>query len=127
MRKVLVAEDDDDLRDMLVTYLKSEGYEPLACENGAVGWTRLRAEGADLAVLDINMPEMNGLELCQRMRIDRRFHGMPVLMLTVKNELPDQVEGYETGADDYLGKPFDLPVLLARLKALERRTLGVAS
>ncbi|MBI5743143.1 MAG: response regulator transcription factor [Elusimicrobia bacterium] len=122
--KVLVADDDNTFR-MLVTELLSEaGYELSAHENGLLAWNALQAEGADLAVLDINMPEMDGIELLGRIRSDERFKNMPVLLLTIKAFTEDQVQGYERGADDYLTKPFDNDVLVARVKVLERRILG---
>jgi DNA-binding response OmpR family regulator len=123
MRKILVAEDDKDLRDMLATFLKAQGYEPVPCADGAQAWARLCSGGAEMAILDVNMPRMTGLELCQRIRTDPALRELPVLMLTVKKEVEDQIEGYETGADDYLSKPFDFPVLIERVRALERRAL----
>jgi DNA-binding response OmpR family regulator len=127
MRKILVAEDEKDLRDMLLVYLATQGYDPIVCPDGAAAWDHLQKEGAGLALLDINMPRMDGLELCRRIRQDHRLKDLPVIMLTIKRDIPDQVEGFEIGADDYIGKPFEFPVLLARIRALERRTLGVAS
>jgi DNA-binding response OmpR family regulator len=122
--KVLVADDDNTFR-MLVTELLGEaGYELSAHENGRLAWEALQADGADLAVLDINMPEMDGLELLGHIRSDERFKNMPVLLLTIKAFTEDQVQGYERGADDYLTKPFDNDVLVARVKVLERRILG---
>jgi DNA-binding response OmpR family regulator len=84
----------------------------------------LQAEGADMAVLDINMPEMDGIELLGNIRSDDRFKNMPVIMLTIRAFTEDQVQGYECGADDYLTKPFSNDVLIARVKVLERRILG---
>lgn len=80
--------------------------------------------GADLAVLDINMPEMDGIELLGHIRTDGRFKETPVLLLTIRAFTEDQVQGYDRGADDYLTKPFDNDVLVARVKVLERRILG---
>lgn len=77
-----------------------------------------------MAVLDFNMPNLDGLELIRRIRSDARFKDMPVLLLTIRALVEDQLAGYERGADDYLTKPFDNAMLLARLKALERRILG---
>lgn len=124
MRKVLVAEDMEDLREILALILKRAGYDPVICENGAVAWAYLRAGGpADMAVVDVVMPEMDGLELCQRIRSDSRLKRMPILLLTIKKRAEDQEEGYDTGADDYLPKPFREKILVARLRALERRLL----
>lgn len=121
--KVLVADDDTIFRSLVVEVLTGAGYEVIAEENGLLAWERLEAEGADLAVLDINMPELDGFEVLRRIRADERHRAMPVLMLTIRAFAEDQVQGYDTGADDYLTKPFDNAVLLARVKVLERRIL----
>ncbi|MBI4801031.1 MAG: response regulator transcription factor [Elusimicrobia bacterium] len=121
--KILAAEDDKIFRSLVVEVLTNAGYEVIAEENGLLAWERLQAEGADLAVLDVNMPEMDGFELLRNIRAAEKHKNMPVLMLTVRAFAEDQVQGYETGADDYLTKPFDNDVLLARVKVLERRVL----
>lgn len=126
MRKVLVVDDDEEVGDLLAFSLRSAGYEPLLCRDGAEGWDRLRREGADLAVLDVNMPRMSGLELCALIRAEARWRAMPILLLTVRARTEEQEEGYQTGADDYLPKPFSVQVLVARVRALERRLLGAA-
>jgi DNA-binding response OmpR family regulator len=122
--KVLVADDDNTFRSLVVEVLSDAGYEVSAHENGLLAWEHLQAEGADLAVLDINMPEMDGIELLGKIRSEVRFKAMPVLLLTIRAFTEDQVQGYERGADDYLTKPFDNDVLVARVKVLERRILG---
>jgi len=121
--KVLVADDDNTFRSLVVEVLTGGGYEVAAEENGLLAWNRLQAEGADLAILDINMPEMDGFEVLKKIRTSGAHKNMPVLMLTVRVFAEDQIQGYETGADDYLTKPFDNDVLLARVKVLERRIL----
>jgi DNA-binding response OmpR family regulator len=126
MTKVLVVDDEKDLGDMLVRFLRRHGYRPTYCEDGAEAWRRLQRERFDIVVTDVNMPEMDGLELSQRIRADKELKRLPIIMLTVKNEIPDQVEGYEIGADDYVAKPFDFPVLLARIRALERRVIAAS-
>lgn len=123
MRRVLVAEDDEGLAELLGHVLRAAGYEPLVCGDGAEAWDRLEQEGADLAILDVNMPRLSGFDLCGRIRRDERRREMPVLMLTVRNKADDLVEGYQSGADDYLPKPFRIDVLVARVRALERRLL----
>lgn len=121
--KVLVADDNDTFRSLVVEILTEAGYEVAAEVNGLLAWERLQAEGADIAVLDVNMPEMDGFELLKKIRTSDRFKTMPVLMLTIRAFADDQVQGYETGADDYLTKPFHNEVLLSRVKVLERRIL----
>ncbi|MFA6435310.1 MAG: response regulator transcription factor [Elusimicrobiales bacterium] len=121
--KVLVADDDDSFRSLVIEILTEAGYQVAAEVNGLLAWERLQAEGADMAVLDINMPQMDGFEVLRHIRTDDRFKNMPVLMLTIRAFAEDQVAGYETGADDYLTKPFDAEVFLARVRVLERRIL----
>lgn len=121
--KVLVADDDNTFRSLVVEILTEGGYKVAAEVNGLLAWKRLQSEGADMAILDVNMPEMDGFELLKNIRTDDRFKSMPVLMLTIRAFADDQVQGYDSGADDYLTKPFHNDVLLARVKVLERRIL----
>ncbi|HBA60160.1 MAG TPA: hypothetical protein DCZ92_04980 [Elusimicrobia bacterium] len=122
--KILVVDDNTAFGMLATALLNKAGYEVSVQDNGALAWEDLQANGADMAILDINMPVMNGMELLAKIRGDERFKKLPVLMLTVRTQAEDQVEGYETGADDYLAKPFSNDVLLARIKAMERRILG---
>ncbi|MBI5744551.1 MAG: response regulator transcription factor [Elusimicrobia bacterium] len=122
--KVLVVDDDEIFRALLREIISEAGYEVSAHANGQLAWEYLSVEGADMAVLDVNMPELDGLSLLRKIRTSERLRGMPVLLLTIKAFVEDQVAGYETGADDYLTKPFSAEVLAARLKTLERRILG---
>ena len=121
MKTVLVADDDELLRELVVGILDDAGYRTLVAQDGAEAWDLLQSQGADMAVLDLNMPRLNGWELTQRIRSDARWQALPVLMLTVRALVEDQISGYERGADDYLTKPFDAAMLLARLRVLERR------
>jgi len=121
--KVLVADDDDNFKDLVVELLTDAGFEVAAEINGRLAWDRLQAEGADMAVLGVNVPEMDGFELLKNIRNDERFKNMPVLMLTIRAFADDQVQGYDTGADDYLTKPFATDEFLSRIKVLERRIL----
>jgi len=121
---VLLAEDDEMLRGMVAEILSDGGYRVLAAEDGQAAWEKITAQGADMAVLDCNMPRLDGLALTKRLRKDPRFSGMPIMMLTVKSMVEDQLVGYGSGIDDYLPKPFDDQVLLTRLKVLARRILN---
>jgi len=121
--KILVADDDEIFRTLVKEVLLGENYEVITAENGLIGWQILQKEKIDMAILDVNMPEMNGFELLNKIREDEKLSKMPVLMLTVRVLTEDQIAGYEYGADDYLAKPFDNQVLLARIKVLERRIL----
>lgn len=120
---MLVADDDSMFREMITAVLEDAGYKVVAALDGQDGWDRLRKEGADLAVLDLNMPRKNGLELTRLIRGSAAHKDMPVLMLTIRSLVEDQVSGYERGADDYLTKPFDPKMLVARVRVLERRII----
>lgn len=121
MRKVLVADDDESLREITEHVLSEAGYQVFTARDGQEGWEILEKDGAEMAVLDLNMPRLDGLQLTRKIRADARFKAMPILMLTVRDLVEEQLAGYEHGADDYLTKPFDHAVLAARVRALERR------
>lgn len=121
--RVLIAEDDKVFITLITELLEQAGHIPMPEQNGRLAWERLQREGADMVVTDINMPEMDGFQLLARIRASAGHKAMPVLMLTIRAFAEDQVAGYETGADDYLTKPFDHDVFLARIRALERRIL----
>jgi DNA-binding response OmpR family regulator len=117
--RLLVAEDQTDIRDLLVMNLRTAGYDVSAVGDGEQALARQLAEPADLLVLDLMMPRMDGLEVCKALRA--KGSAAPILMLTAKSTELDRVLGLELGADDYLTKPFSLAELLARVKALLRR------
>ena len=119
--RILIAEDDDNFRALIREILQDAGHTPMTEINGRLAWNRLQKDGADMVVTDINMPEMDGFGLLRNIRESERFKAIPVLMLTIRELAEDQVAGYETGADDYLTKPFDNEVFLARLRVLARR------
>jgi two-component system, OmpR family, response regulator MprA len=117
--KILVVDDDDAVRSSLERALAVESYEVESAQHGRAALDRLADERYDAVILDVAMPEMDGLEACRRLRAagDRT----PVLMLTARDAIDDRVEGLDAGADDYLVKPFALRELHARLRALLRR------
>lgn len=121
--RILIAEDDDNFRTLITEVLTQAGHIPLPEPNGLKAWEHLLREGADMVVTDINMPELDGLALLRNIRCNEVYQGLPVLMLTIRQLTEDQVAGYDTGADDYLTKPFDTEVFIARINALGRRTL----
>lgn len=123
MRTILVADDDDMFRELVTEILTQGGYSVLRAKDGVEAWEFIQKKKVDLAVLDLNMPNMDGMELTRKVRETPRYQNMPILMLTVRALVEDQVSGYERGADDYLTKPFDSKMLLARVKVLERRIL----
>ncbi len=116
---ILVAEDQPDIRDLLVLNLRQAGYQVLAVSDGLQALASQHEQASDLLVLDLMMPGMDGLEVCKALRA--RGRSTPILMLTAKSTELDRVLGLELGADDYLTKPFSLAELLARVKALLRR------
>ncbi|PIE02363.1 MAG: DNA-binding response regulator [Acidobacteria bacterium] len=120
MIQVLLVEDEPDLRFSLKHNLTFEGYEVDVAEDGEEGSQKFEENNYDLIILDIMMPKKTGLELLEEIR--KTNTSVPVLMLTAKSEEMDKVIGLEMGADDYLGKPFGLSELLARVKALIRRS-----
>jgi len=122
--RILIAEDDDNFRKLITEVLEQAGHTPLPEVNGRLAWERLMREGADLVVTDINMPELDGFGLLRNIRGSEVYQSLPVLMLTIRHLAEDQVAGYETGADDYLTKPFDNDVFIARILALHRRVLN---
>ncbi|MBM3457025.1 MAG: response regulator transcription factor [Armatimonadetes bacterium] len=117
-QRILIVEDDPDTEQMLTMILRSEGYDVLAAGNGPLGLEMLRKMGPDLVILDWMLPGMDGLEVCRR---SREFSTVPIVMLTAKSGSEDKVAGLDTGADDYLAKPFELEELLARIRAHLRR------
>ena len=118
--RLLVVEDEEAMRTALVETLRAEGYRVIGASNGAAGLERACTEPFDLVLLDVMMPELDGFALCRELR--KRGKAMPVLMLTAKGQVDDRVDGLDSGADDYLVKPFSLRELLARVRALLRRT-----
>lgn len=119
MQRILVIDDDPAVTSVLKRGLAYEGFAAETVGNGAEGLTRLRERPADLVILDIMMPGLDGLEVLRRIRI--ADEALPVLLLTAKDATTDQVHGLEAGADDYVTKPFTFDVLLARVHALLRR------
>jgi len=123
--RILVVEDEQALREQLQGQLQQRGYSVDVAADGEEGLYYLREYPLDLAVIDIGLPKMSGIELVHQSRREGRT--LPVLILTARGNWQDKVEGLEAGADDYLVKPFHLQELLARLNALVRRSAGLAS
>jgi len=122
---VLIAEDDNEIRTALERILRYEGYNPITVNDGAAALEGIVEHEPDLILLDVMMPFVDGLTVCRRLR--ERGNRTPVMMLTARHEISDRVAGLDAGADDYLPKPFDLEELLARVRALLRRSLPAES
>lgn len=117
--RILVVDDERAVRDALARALRLNGFDVELAPNGQSALTMLEAATPDLVLLDVLMPGLDGFETCRRLRA--AHHSTPILMLTARDGVDDRVEGLDVGADDYLPKPFALPELLARVRALLRR------
>jgi two-component system, OmpR family, response regulator MprA len=120
--RLLVVDDDRALRDVLRRVLTLAGYDVRLAESGAGALAEVAAAGPDAVVLDVGLPDIDGLEVCRLLR--REGNRVPVLMLTARAAVSDRIDGLDAGADDYLVKPFDVDELKARLRALLRRAHG---
>jgi len=118
--RVLIVDDDRAIRESLARALELDGYEVSLAPDGAAALATIRADRPDMAIVDLMMPNVDGLTLCRVLRAER--DRLPILMLTARTETSDRVAGLDAGADDYLPKPFDLPELAARVRALLRRS-----
>lgn len=121
---VLVTEDDSDILELITYSLESEGFRVHGARTGMDALSILSDESVDLAVLDVMLPDMSGIELCRRMKREERLESIPVLFVTAKDEETDKLIGFKVGADDYLCKPFSPKELVARAKALVKRSKG---
>ena len=118
--KILVVDDEQSIRELLEFNLKKNGYETLTAADGREA--SQKAEGTDLILLDLMLPEIDGIEVCRRLKTAARTADIPIIMLTAKAEEVDRIIGLEMGADDYVAKPFSMRELMARIKAVLRRS-----
>jgi len=121
MKRALVVEDDPDIVELIDHYLRPEGFEVEGLGDGRQALERLRGGGFDVAILDLQLPGLDGLSVCAELRRDKRTRALPVIMLTARGDEADRVVGLEVGADDYVVKPFSPKELVARVRALLRR------
>lgn len=123
---VLIVEDEKDIADLMALHLKREGIEVEIAENGEQAFQAIEKKSFTLLILDWMLPGISGLEICKKVRqTDSRLKLTPILLVTARAQTSDIVLGLETGADDYITKPFDLSVFLARVRALLRRSGGL--
>jgi two-component system response regulator MtrA len=116
--RVLLVEDDSSIREIVSIGLKAAGFRVSTCGDGREGLSMVRADGFDVVILDVMLPSVDGFEVCRQIRA---FSRVPIVMLTARTDTIDVVVGLESGADDYVKKPFELPEIVARVRAVLRR------
>ena len=121
MKKILIIEDEKDLSQFIQLELEHEGYEVRTAFNGRDGLEKALHEPIDLILLDLMLPGLNGVEVCRRIRL---VHSTPIIMITARDSVLDKISGLDSGADDYITKPFQIEELLARMRAIFRRFEG---
>lgn len=124
MKNILIADDDDEIRELLEFDLKSSGYSVKTVKNGLEAYNESILANFDLVILDVMMPKMNGFDAC--LKIKEKNPNVPVLLLTAKGTIEDKTKGFDSMADDYLVKPFDIQEVLLRVRALLRRNNNLA-
>ncbi|MDG1657973.1 MAG: response regulator transcription factor [Crocinitomicaceae bacterium] len=121
MKSVLIIDDEADIRDILTYNHKKDGFDVLTAENGQSGIEKAKAAQPDIIILDVMMPEMDGIEVCQILRSDESTKNILICFLTARSEDYSQIAGLDAGADDYVSKPVKPRVLVSRIKAILRR------
>ncbi len=127
MSKIMIVEDEDDIVTLLRYNLESAGFEIAYETNGGRALAAVEAQRPDLILLDWMLPEKSGIDICRDIRASNELRNIPIIMLTARGEEADKIEGLSIGADDYMTKPFSVPELIARIRALLRRTQPSAS
>tara|TARA_A100001015_G_scaffold205624_1_gene229892 strand:+ start:105 stop:800 length:696 start_codon:yes stop_codon:yes gene_type:complete len=122
-QKVLVVEDDKDIQEIIEYNFTSEGYEVITCSDGEDAINLIRHETPDLVILDWMLPNLSGSEILRQVRSSKKIRKTPIIMLTARTEEIDKLKAFDTGADDYITKPFSNAELIARTKALLRRSI----
>jgi len=115
--KILIVDDEPDLAETVRFSLELEGYSVLVATNGEEGLNVARQEKPDLILLDLMLPKLDGYKVCRLLKFDERYKSIPILMLTAKTQEKDKILGKETGANEYLTKPFDMDELMAKIKS----------
>ncbi len=120
-KKILVVDDEPDVTDLVAYHLKAKGFQVECLNDATASISKARSFQPELIILDIMMPHLSGIQLCRILRADNRLSKVPIIFLTAKAEPPDRIEGLESGADDYLGKPFSPKELVLRVESILRR------
>lgn len=125
MPKILVVDDEDNIIELIKYNLEREGFQVIYAQDGKAAFNKINFEKPDLIILDLMLPEINGLEVCRILRQEKLTENIPIIMLTAKTEEIDKILGLEMGADDYMTKPFSIRELIARIKVRLRRKFDV--
>lgn len=120
-QKILIVDDELDALIALKRALEADNYNVVEASDGLNAIEKVKAENPDIILLDLMMPEIDGIEVCKRLKSDSKYEHIPIIMLTAKGDITDKIEGIEIGADDYVTKPFNLNELKARIKMVLRR------
>lgn len=121
-QKILIVDDELDALTALKRALEADNYNVVEASDGLSAIEKVKTEKPDVVLLDLMMPEMDGIEACKHLKSDPKYKHIPIIMLTAKGEIDNKIEGIEMGADDYVTKPFNLHELKARIKMVLRRT-----
>ncbi len=119
-KQIVIVEDEEEIRELIEFHLQRDGFTVLCAESGEQGLRLIRRKHPDLVVLDLMLPDVDGLTICRKLKSDSETRAIPVVMLTARSEEADMVAGLELGADDYITKPFSPRVLIARIRATLR-------
>jgi two-component system phosphate regulon response regulator PhoB len=125
--QILIIEDEPAIRELIAVNVRHAGYTPVMAADGAAARRQIDATLPDLILLDWMLPDQSGIELAKKLRVDPRTRDLPIILLTARSEESDKLQGFESGADDYVTKPFSPRELLARVRALLRRSVPEAS
>lgn len=120
-KKILVVDDEPDVTELVAYHLKAKGFHVETLNDATASISRSRSYNPDLVILDIMMPHLSGIQICRILRADSKLSRVPIIFLTAKSEPQDRIEGLESGADDYLGKPFSPKELVLRVESVLRR------
>ena len=116
MKKILIVDDEKDIVETLAFMLKAKGYECISAYDGEAGLSLAKSQNPDLVILDVMMPKINGYKICRLLKFDTKYKDIPIIMVTARSQDEDKLIGEETGADEYITKPFEFSELLDKIK-----------